>query len=118
MKTLHELAREYWTAEESRDVQRILSFFTHDALWTGPGAAHLRGHQEIATFYEENGRKFPGLRVEVGRVFGGPTEAAVEWHAVLTDTDGNDLAVSGVNLMERQANRFSRLEAFFDPSGF
>ena len=57
MSTTEEIARAYWKAEESRDVDRIMAFFAPDAEWRGPGV-HLTGHDEIRGFYAESGRRF------------------------------------------------------------
>ena len=65
-----EIARAYWKAEESRDVDRIMAFFAPDAEWRGPGV-HLTGHDEIRGFYAVSGRRFPGLEVTVEGVLPG-----------------------------------------------
>jgi len=62
---LTKLAREYWNAEESRDINAILSFFSRDARWTGPDGVTLVGHDQIRTFYEKSAAEYPTLSVEV-----------------------------------------------------
>ena len=78
---LTKLAREYWTAEESRDINSILSFFSADARWTGPDGVTLVGHDQIRTFYENSAAAYPGLSVEVMRSYGDKYEGTVEWCA-------------------------------------
>lgn len=116
MSTIEEVARRYWQAEESRDVARILEFFTPDAVWQGPGV-DLRGHEQIATFYAASGAAFPGLVVEVGRVRGGERDAAIEWSAVFTDPAGDTFDLAGVNFMRLgDDDRIAALTSYHDPS--
>lgn len=116
MSLVEEIARRYWQAEESRDLDRILAFFTPDAHWRGPGA-DLRGHEQIRTFYAQSAARFPGLTVRVGRVLGGDDEAAIEWSAVFTDSDGTTYDLSGVNIIRIEAGLIASLTTHNDPSG-
>ncbi|MEO3824729.1 SDR family oxidoreductase [Actinomadura sp. B10D3] len=115
MSTIGEVARNYWRAEESREIDRILSFFTENAQWQGPGS-DLTGHEEIRSFYEQSIERFPGLRVEVGRVLGDDREAAIEWTAVFTDREGEHYPLSGVNVMRLEGDRIGSLTTYNDPS--
>lgn len=115
MSTIEEIARRYWQAEESRDVPAIVAFFTEDARWTGPGV-DLRGPSEIGSFYAASAEAFPGLRVDVGRVFGDADEAAIEWSAVFTDPSGDRYDLQGVNIMRRDGERIASLTTYHDPS--
>ena len=81
---LTKLARDYWTAEESRDIKSILSFFSKDARWTGPDGITLVGHEQIRTFYENSAAAYPKLSVQVMRSYGDKREGSVEWKAKLT----------------------------------
>lgn len=115
---LTRLARKYWTAEESRDINSILSFFSDDAQWIGPDGVTLTGHDEIRTFYENSAAAYPGLTVEVMRSYGDEHEGAVEWSAVLTASDGTVLNLSGVNIMKRKDAKFTHLYAYFNLGAF
>lgn len=112
------LAREYWTAEESRNIDSILSFFDDGAKWTGPDGVTLIGHEQIRTFYENSARLYPGLTVEIGRTYGDENEGAIEWIAKLTATDGRVVDLSGVNIMKRSGDKFTNLTAYFDQGAF
>ena len=112
------LAREYWTAEESRDINAILTFFSDDARWTGPDGVTLIGPAQIRTFYENSARLYPGLTVEIGRTYGDENEGAIEWIAKLTATDGRVVDLSGVNIMKRSGDKFTDLTAYFDQGAF
>lgn len=115
---LTRLARKYWTAEESRDINAILSFFSADAQWIGPDGVALVGHDQIRTFYENSAAAYPGLTVDVMRSYGDEHEGAVEWSAVLTATDGAVLNLSGVNIMKRNDDKFTHLYAYFNLGAF
>lgn len=115
MKTMAELAHEYWKAEESRDPDRILTFFAPDATWVGPDIS-LRGHEEIRRLYADSGAAYPELEVEVGRAIGDGDEAAVEWRAVFRDAEGVERRIDGVNLMRTDGERILELTTYHDPS--
>ena len=115
---LTKLARDYWTAEESRDIKSILSFFSKDARWTGPDGITLVGHEQIRTFYENSAAAYPKLSVQVMRSYGDKREGSVEWKAKLTAPDGKVLDLSGVNIMKRKGKKFTHLTAYFDLGAF
>lgn len=115
---LTQLAREYWTAEESRDINAILSFFAADARWTGPDGVTLVGHDQIRVFYENSAALYPGLTVEIGRTYGDENEGAIEWIAKLTATNGGVVDLSGINIMKRSGDKFTDLTAYFDQGAF
>ncbi|WP_168221352.1 SDR family oxidoreductase [Actinomadura sp. WMMA1423] len=114
MTSIEEIARAYWRAEESRDVGRILTYFTDDADWSAPGLS-ARGPAEIGAFYAASAEAFPGLVVTVGRVLGGDDEAAIEWSAVFTDPAGTEVNASGTNIMRRRGDRIASLTVYMDP---
>jgi ketosteroid isomerase-like protein len=114
MTTIEEIARSYWRAEASRDVDSILAHFAVDAVWRGPGAVELRGHDEIRRFYEATGRDFPGLEVEVTGVVGDGRSAALQWSAVLIDSAGGRHPCNGVNVMEGDGEHITSLQTYYD----
>lgn len=110
-----ELARAYWDAEESRDLARIVSFFTDDAVWVGPRGVSLRGSDQIRTYYAASADAYPGLEVTIERVSGDDDEAAIEWSAVFTDSAGRTAPLRGVNLMRRSGDKIASLTTYHDP---
>jgi ketosteroid isomerase-like protein len=114
MASIEAIARSYWEAEASRDVTAILTHFAPDARWQGPGGIELRGHDQIRRFYEETGRDFPGLEVEVTGVVGDERAAALEWSAVLIDGEGGRHPLVGVNVMEGDGERITLLRTYYD----
>jgi hypothetical protein len=115
MATIEDIARAYWKAEESRDIEAIKSFFDRDAVWTGPGR-RLVGADEICTYYRESAAVFPGLEVTMGAVYGSPNEAAIEWSAIMIDPHGGRHALRGANVMASDGHRITMLRAYFDPA--
>lgn len=114
MKAIEQIARAFWEAEASRDLDRILSFFTPDADW-GSATSRRKGHTAIREYYAGAVAQFPGLTVEVGRVYGDDTEAAIERHAVFTDRGGRTYPQSGVSLFRRQGELIASLTHYEDP---
>ena len=115
MKTMEQLAHEYFKAEESRDPDRILTFFVPDAEWIGPDT-HKRGHAEIRELYAASAAAYPGLTVEVWRAHGSAEQAAVEWRAEFTDPEGNKRDIDGVNVMRTDGERITSLVTYHDPA--
>lgn len=115
MKTIEQIARAYWEAEASRNVDRILSFFTPDADW-GSATSRRKGREAIREFYADSASQFPGMTIGVGRVYGDDREAAIEWHAVFTDGGGRAHPLSGVNLFRREGDLIASLTHYEDPA--
>ena len=117
MKTPREIGEAYWRAEAARDVDAIMKFYASDAVFQLPTET-LRGHDEIRPFYEESGKTFPGLVIDVVDDITNGNRAALEWDAVLTDEEGESLSLRGVNLVEIEDDRFVNVKVYFDPSEF
>ena len=115
MKTIEQIARAFFEAEASRDLDRILSFFAPDAE-RGSATSRQKGHAAIREHYAGAAARFPGLRIEVGRVYGNDSEAALEWHAVLTDRGGSAYTLNGVSLFRRAGELIASLTDYEDPT--
>lgn len=114
MKKIEKIARAFWEAESSRDLNRILSFFTLDADW-GSSTSRRKGHAAIREYYTDAMARFPGFTVEVGRVYGNDMEAAIEWHAVFTDPRNRTYPLNGVNLFHLEGDLIASLTHYEDP---
>jgi uncharacterized protein (TIGR02246 family) len=112
---IEQIARDYWDAEESGDVERILGHFLPDATWRGPGRT-ATGHAEIRGFYEEMSAAYPGLTVRIQRVLGTDERACLEWCAAFVDAEGRFHELHGVNIMEGRDGKIASLTAYFDPA--
>ncbi len=116
MKTPRDVAESYWAAECARDLPAVLEHYHSDAVVYPPDGRALRGHADIATFYVDELEQYPGLEVEiVHEVRDGP-EAALEWEAVLIDTQGIRHPFRGVNIVRVRDGKFESVRAYFDPA--
>jgi ketosteroid isomerase-like protein len=109
--TIEELARSYWKAEESRDVDGIMRHFSADATWEGPGVM-AKGRDEIRLLYESSVENDPRLEVSVRSVVGDAQMAAIEWRASLVDASGDCRTLRGVNVMEGNGSAITTLRTY------
>ncbi|HEY2697626.1 MAG TPA: nuclear transport factor 2 family protein [Pseudonocardiaceae bacterium] len=116
-RTPREVAESYWLAEQSRSVEAVLAHFHEDAVFH-PVSGPLTGHAEIRTFYDGMGDTFPGLDVRIVHEVSMDDEAALEWEATLTDRDGKQHPIRGVNVVRVRDGRFEHVTAYFDPTQF
>jgi ketosteroid isomerase-like protein len=114
-RTPREVAESYWLAEQSRSVEAVLAHFHEDAVFH-PVSGPLTGHAEIRTFYDGMGDTFPGLDVRIVHEVSMDDEAALEWEATLTDRDGKQHPIRGVNVVRVRDGRFEHVTAYFDPT--
>jgi ketosteroid isomerase-like protein len=115
--TPREVAESYWRAEETRSVEAVLSHFHEDAVFhpvTGP----LKGHAEIRTLYDDMGETFPGLEVTITHEVSSGNEAALEWEAILIDSEGNRYPIRGVNIVRVSFGKFDHVTAYYDTTQF
>lgn len=116
MSSPREVAESYWAAECRRDVAALLDHYRADAVVQPPSGPALCGHAEIATFYEDEIRDYPGLEVQIVHEIRDGDEAALEWEAVLTDHDGRRHPFRGVNVVRVRDGKFEWVRAYFDPT--
>ena len=117
MASPEQIARAYWRAEEDRDLERILQYFSDDAVMQMPGDPHISGAQ-IRGFYVNLFDDYPKLDLMVGRVIAAGDVASLEYVANLTDPAGKTLAVRGVNIVEVDGERMTRVVGYFDRCDF
>jgi len=110
------VAEAYWAAECTRDLAAVLAFYHEDAEVRPPIGPTLRGHVEIATFYADEIRDYPGLEVSIVHEVSDGPEAALEWEAVLTDHSGHRSAFRGVNVVRVRDGKFEWVRPYFDPT--
>lgn len=116
MTTPRQVAESYWAAECRRDLDAVLDHYHADAVVYPPSGPELRGHEEIATFYADEIRDYPGLEVEIVHEVSNGDDAALEWEAVLTDHDGGRHPFRGVNVVRTRDGKFASVRAYFDPT--
>jgi ketosteroid isomerase-like protein len=116
MKTPREIAESYWAAECARDLDAVLEHYHPDAVVHPPSGPPLRGREQIASFYVDEMRDYPGLEVEIVHEIGSGEEAALEWEAVLTDHDGVRHPFRGMNVVRTGDGMLKSVRAYFDPA--
>lgn len=110
-----EVAEAYWAAECTRDLAATLAYYHVDAVVHPPDGTRLVGHAEIATFYEQEMKDYPGLEVSIIHDMTMGSEAALEWEAVLVDHAGKRHPIRGVNIVSVRDGKFEWVRAYFDP---
>ena len=116
MTTPRQVAEAYWAAECRRDLDALLAYYHKDAVVRPPSGPELRGHDQIATFYVDEIRDYPGLEVTIVHEVRDGDEASLEWEAVLTDHDGVRHPFRGVNVVHVRDGKFESVRAYFDPT--
>lgn len=116
METPREVAESYWRAECERDLKATLEHYHEDAIVYPPSAPPFEGRDEIANFYVDEMRDYPGLEVDIVHEVRDGDEAALEWEAVLIDHDGDRHEFRGVNIVKVRDGKFVWVRAYFDPS--
>ncbi len=108
-----ERIRAYWLDESARDMPSLLEHFAVDAVVEGPGT-RVSGHEGIEAFYQQSFDDFPGLKVEISHQFSGRGSHAFKFEAVLTDRDGVEWEVKGVNVLTLRDGRIQFMRSYED----
>lgn len=116
MVSPREVAESYWRVECERDLDAVLSHYHPDAVVYPPSGPPFRGRDEIATFYVDEMRDYPGLEVDIVHEVRNADESALEWEAVLIDHDGERHSFRGVNVVKVRDGKFEWVRAYFDPA--
>jgi hypothetical protein len=111
--------REYWEAEESRDLDAISRYYSEKSTLTVPQYGTLKGWGEICTFYEDSIRQYPMLSVEVVNVYGGEEfKGAIEWRSKFGDSGGGEVWLEGVNCVTVDGDIIDNMKVYYDSVGF
>ena len=103
----------YWDDECARDLDKLMTHFTHDAEVITPDGA-VRGHTAVAALYRKSFEAYPGLTVEMKAGFAGDGAHCFEYSAVLSDTESNRWLIEGINLMRLERGLIASLRSFED----
>jgi steroid delta-isomerase-like uncharacterized protein len=119
-----ELLREYLTAWNDHDADRIASFFAADAVYEDQGAGEtLHGSDAIRRHAEKVNAAFPDLRFEVLRAAHGDDFTAGEWRSEMTHLGefsglaptGRVVISSGVDVATlNEEGRIAHLGSYYD----
>lgn len=114
--TPREVAEAYWAAECTRDLEATLAYYHEDAVVHPPDGTRLVGREQIASFYEQEMRDYPGLEVTIVHEVSSGPEACLEWEAVLIDHQGKRHPIRGTNVVRVRDGKFEWVRAYFDPA--
>jgi steroid delta-isomerase-like uncharacterized protein len=115
-------AREWTEAWNSRDVDRILTYYTEDAFYedvptveNGWGVP-LRGHQMIREALVETFADMSDLGFEFVSASGAGDRMVVEW--IMTGTHYRDytgrFSIRGVSVIKREGDRIASVSDYYD----
>jgi ketosteroid isomerase-like protein len=93
-----DVMRSYWGAECQRDLDGVLRHYAPDALLRDPAGVY-RGRAEIARYYADSMREFPGLEITIVDEIISGSRGAFEFEARLTRADGTEAVVRGLSLV-------------------
>jgi methylmalonyl-CoA/ethylmalonyl-CoA epimerase len=105
--------RAYWHDESARDMPAMLEHFSVDAGVEVPGA-NASGVHGIEAFYQRCFDDFPGLRVNITNQFSGRGSHAFEFEAVLTDAEGVEWEVKGINVLTLRHGKIAFMRSYED----
>jgi len=108
-----ERIRAYWLDESARALPAILQHFGPDAVVECPGLS-ASGLEEVSSLYRHSLESYPGLRVEVTNQFNGRGSHAFEYEAILTDADGVEWEVKGINVVTLRDGRIQYMRSYED----
>ena len=115
MRTPREVSEDYWAAECRRDINAVMGFYHSDATYEDSGGLR-HGHAEVRQAYQASARAYPGLEVRIVREFAGSADtSALEFYAVLIDSDGRRFKVRGVNVVVVRDGKFASVRSYEDP---
>jgi hypothetical protein len=113
--TPREVAESYWRAEAKRNVDKVGQHYHSDAIFMQPGE-RLVGWDNVRKWYEATCRTSQRVKVDLVHETSQGPEAALEWHATLTNAAGAVLTPIGVNIVRVEGGKFRWVRAYFDSS--
>ena len=122
------MLEDYFTAWNSQDVERILSFFTDDCLYEDVALKRIvRGKAELQALLESVFTDIADLKMDIKSVFSSGNWGASEWlmsgrfvHSsvpLLTAT-GKSFLVRGATVFELSNDKISRNTDYLDLTAF
>lgn len=89
----------YWQAEETRNVETIITHYHPHGSLTVPNMGRLEGHGEIRRFYEDSVAQFPHLHVKILDGIESGNQGIFEWEAIFRDPWEKIFVLRGVNVV-------------------
>src|ERR1700727_668855 len=113
MATPRTVSESYWDAECRRAIDEVVDHYEPDGTYGGPDGLR-RGHAEIRKMYEEHARSYPGVEVEILQEFPRGDSSALEFDALLVDTDGKRSRDRGATVGLGRDGRFASVRSYED----
>jgi steroid delta-isomerase-like uncharacterized protein len=122
------MLEDYFTAWNSRDVEKILSFFTDDCLYEDVALKRIvRGKAELRALLESVFTDIAGFKMDIKSVFSAGSWGASEWtmsgrfvHSSdpLLAATGKSFLIRGATVFELSNGRISRNTDYLDLTAF
>ena len=110
-----ETMRDFRKALESRDVDKILSFFTEDGEWHAPEGS-LKGKAELKRYIQWNAKTTPDLKMtEVGaKIIATEGDLGVYEHMLSGTVDGMKWETLGLCIYEFKGENIKSIRSVYD----
>ena len=105
---------EFFAVIETQDIEKIIDFFTEDAVLIVPGAPQYKGRKEIRKFYDEVLDPNSEVEHETTKTIIEGNDAAVVIEVKVTQKDGCTIEFPEANLFEIREGKVSKVAVFFD----
>lgn len=112
---IKETMRDFRKALESRDVDKILSFFTEDGEWHAPEGS-FKGKAELKRYIQWNAKTTPDLKMtEVGaKIIATEGDLGVYEHMLSGTVDGMKWETLGLCIYEFKGEKIKSIRSAYD----
>ena len=106
--------RDYYAAWAVGDVDRIMSYFTADIVYSDKATgAHNEGADEVRAFVKKFFDDYAGVSIATASITVSPNNAAVEW--VMSGGEGDDAwSIPGVCIFDIKDGKLSRATDYWN----
>lgn len=111
------VVKNYWNSEGEKNLPKILSHFTEDAIFSSP-TMQLEGRKNIKIFYEGMVTGFKVIIVTPTHWVEQGDEIAVEYDCKLIRNSGEERFAKGFNLFKIKKGLIESLRCYFNPADF
>ncbi|HEX2017145.1 MAG TPA: nuclear transport factor 2 family protein [Solirubrobacteraceae bacterium] len=118
-----EFAREWYAAWNAHDVQRVLSHYTEDIVFTSPLAVHgdstrtMRGREKVAEHVRRAFEKVPDLHFEPLATLAAPSSVVLHYRGVFGLLVAEFMELDGSGRAQRVVAHYERLPSGSPASG-
>jgi ketosteroid isomerase-like protein len=118
MSDSNNLLAQLLDAYNSHDTDKVLFFFTDDAVFVspvgpGPDGRHFTGKDEIREAVASRFKASPDVHWEAESHIVAATRGASSWLVTWTGEDGTKIAKRGCDLFDIRGDKVSRKDSFF-----